>query len=127
MPRHRLYLKPESHGQGSLRHDRLDATAAQLAAASGTAPDDHEARDLKLRRQLNECDAKLSKYRALLEHDSDITIAATWIAEIKRERRSLERELGRKPTPRKLTENGVKVRVAAGAPHVLRVGVDAVW
>ncbi len=57
------------------------------------------------------CDAKLSKYRAILKHDSDITIAASWTAEIERERRRLEREIGRKPTPRKLTENEVKALV----------------
>lgn len=96
---------------GLFDKDHLDATTAQLAAASGTAPDDHQARDLEQRRQLKECDANLSKYRALLEHDSDITIAATWIAEIERERRNLERELGRKPTPRKLTQNEIKALV----------------
>ncbi len=96
---------------GLFDKDHLDATAAQLAAASATAPDDHGARDLELRRQLKECDAKLSKYRAFLEHDSDITIAATWIAEIEQERRRLERELGRKPTPHKLTENEIKALV----------------
>ena len=92
--------------------DHLDATAQALAAASGTAPDDHGSRDLELRRRLKDCDAKLVKYRALLEHDNDITIAATWIAEIERERKGLERELGRKPTPRKLTKNEVKALVA---------------
>jgi len=75
-------------------------------------PDDHEGRDLELRRRLNECDAKLARYRALCENDSDITIAASWIAEIERERRDLERELGPKLTPCKLTENEVKVVVA---------------
>jgi hypothetical protein len=35
-----------------------------------------------LRRQLKECDAKLARYRALLEHDDQITVVATWIAEV---------------------------------------------
>ncbi len=96
---------------GLFDDDHLDATTEALAAASGTAPDGDQKRDLELRRQLEECDAKLTKYRALLEHDSDIAIAATWIAETERERRSLERELGRKPTARKLTKNEIKALV----------------
>jgi len=132
---------------GLFDDDHFDATAQALAAASKAAPDDDQTRDLELRLRLQECDTKLAKYRALLEHDSDITIAATWIAEIERERRGLERDLGRKPTPRKLTKNEIKalivqlrnivavlvvnltyhpdgrVHVAAGAPYVLGVRV----
>jgi hypothetical protein len=37
--------------------------------------------------------------------------AATWIAEVERERRSIERDLGRKPTPRKHTNNEIKALV----------------
>jgi len=37
---------------------------------------------------------------------------SVWIAEVERERRNLERELGRKPTPRRLTESEVKSLVA---------------
>jgi hypothetical protein len=40
-----------------------------------------------------ECDAKLAEYRELLEVNSEITSAATWIAEVERERRSIERDL----------------------------------
>ena len=58
---------------------------------SDLEPDRTTGRELELRRRLKECDAKLARYRALLEHDSEITIAATWIAEVERERRSLER------------------------------------
>jgi site-specific DNA recombinase len=90
--------------------DHLDETAEALAAASGTVPDEN--RNLELRRRLKECDAKLAKYRALLEHDGDITIAATWIAETERERRALERQLGHNPTPRKLTRAEIKALVA---------------
>jgi site-specific DNA recombinase len=90
--------------------DHLDATAEALAAASGSVPDEN--RDLELRRLLKECDAKLAKYRALLEHDGDITIAATWIAETERERRALERQLGHNPTPRRLTRAEIKALVA---------------
>src|SRR5262245_29004341 len=57
----------------------------------------NEGHELDLRRQVKECDAKLDRYRQLLEQDADITVAATWIAEVERERKRLERELGGKP------------------------------
>jgi site-specific DNA recombinase len=96
---------------GLFDDDHLDATADALAAASQTTPDDNHGRIIELRRQLRACDARLAKYRALLEHDSDITIAATWIAEVEQERKRLERQLGRKPTPRRLTQNEIKALV----------------
>ncbi|MDP9333981.1 MAG: recombinase family protein [Actinomycetota bacterium] len=97
---------------GSLFADEhLDATCEALAAVSDLDPQDHEGRELDLRRRLKECDAKLARYRALLEVNSEITSAATWIAEVERERRSIERDLGRKPTPRKHTKNEIKALV----------------
>jgi hypothetical protein len=47
----------------------------------------------------------------LLEVNSEITSAAAWIAEVERERRNIERDLGRKPTPRKHTKNEIKALV----------------
>jgi len=38
-------------------------------------------------------------------------VVATWIAEVERERRSIERDLGRKPTSRKHTKNEIKALV----------------
>lgn len=93
--------------------DHLESTTQALTTANKATPaDDEQARVLDLRRRLKECDAKLAKYRALLEHDSDLTVAATWIAEVERERKHLERELGRKPTQRRLTQNEIKAMVA---------------
>ena len=92
--------------------DHLDATAQALAAVSGATPNDDQGRVLELHRRLKECDAKLAKYRALLEHDSNIIVAATWIAEVEQERKNVERQLGRKPTTRKLTKNEIKALVA---------------
>ena len=84
---------------GSLfAEEHLDATCEALAAVSDLDPEDDPGRELDLRQQLKECDAKLARYRALLEQDSDITVVANWIAEVERERKRLERELGRKPT-----------------------------
>ncbi len=97
---------------GSLfAEEHLDATCEALAAVSDLDPEDGEGREFDLRRRLKECDAKLARYRALLEHDSEITVVATWIAEVERERKSLERDLGRKPTPLKHTKNEIKALV----------------
>jgi hypothetical protein len=43
-------------------------------------------------------------YRALLEHDGEITVVARWLVEVERERRSLDW----KPTARKLTKREIK-------------------
>src|SRR4051812_28255188 len=84
---------------GSLFADnRLAVTCEALAAVSDLDPSDADGRELDLRRRLKECDAELARYRELLEVDNEITSAATWIAEVERERRSIERDLGRKPT-----------------------------
>ena len=97
---------------GSLfAEERLDATSEALAAVSDLDPEDDPQRELDLRRQLKECDTKLARYRALLEQDSDITVVATWIAEVERQRKRLERDLGRKPTSRKLTATEIKTLV----------------
>jgi hypothetical protein len=62
---------------GSLFADEhLDNTCEALAAVSDLEPDGDEYRQLDLRRQLKECDAKLARYRALLEQDGDITVVA---------------------------------------------------
>ena len=73
--------------------------------APGTGPDDDQGRVLERRRRLKERDAILAKYRTLLEHDSDITSAAVWIAEVEQERKNIERLLSHRPTTRKPTEN----------------------
>ncbi|MEO5839434.1 MAG: recombinase family protein [Acidimicrobiales bacterium] len=91
--------------------DHFDGTCAALAGASDIEPDEEPGRELVLRRQLKECEAKLAKYRALLEQQPDITIVGSWIAEVERERKRLERDLGRKPTTRKLTTNEIKALV----------------
>ena len=94
-----------------LDDDHFDGTCAALAAASDIEPEEEPGRELVLRRQLKECEAKLAKYRALLEQQPDITIVGSWIAEVERERKRLERDLGRKPTTRKLTTNEIKALV----------------
>jgi len=91
--------------------DHLDTTCAALADASDAAPELDESHQCELRRKLRECDAKLAKYRALLEKDDEITVVATWIAEVERQRRSIERQLGRKPSERRHTPAEIKALV----------------
>jgi DNA invertase Pin-like site-specific DNA recombinase len=67
--------------------EHLDAACEALAAVSDLEPEDDEGRQLDLRRQLKECDAKLARYRELLEQDADIAVAATWIAQVERDRK----------------------------------------
>ena len=90
----------------------IDSTCEALAAASQAASNnggqDHH---LDLRRRLKECEAKLVKYRAALEHNPNITVVADWIAEVDRERKAIERDLGRTPTTRRLTKNEVRALV----------------
>jgi hypothetical protein len=91
--------------------EHLDSTCEALAAVSDLEPEDDEGRALDLRRQLKECDTKLARYRQLLEQDANTTVVATWIAEVERERKRLERELRGKPSARKLTEAEIKALV----------------
>lgn len=91
--------------------DHIDDTCAALAAANDTEPDHHVDRDTLLRDQLRDCDAKLSKYRTLLEQQPDVTSVGTWIAEVERERRRIERLLGDRPTSRSLTQPEIKALV----------------
>jgi hypothetical protein len=96
---------------GLFDDEHLDNTCETVTTVSNLEPEHDKGRELDLRRQLKECDAKLARYRQLLEHDADITVVATWIAEVERERRRLKRELGRKPTARKLTKAEIKALV----------------
>ena len=51
-------------------------------------------------------------YRDVVERSADAPIIGDWIAEVEMERRSLERQLGRKPTERPLTQAEVSTLVA---------------
>jgi site-specific DNA recombinase len=92
--------------------DRIDDTCAALA---GTPEVDHEAvaREARLRAGIAECDRKLAKYRALLDHEDAVEVAAKWIAETQRERKALERQLGQRIPGGKLTTEQVKALASA--------------
>ncbi|MHB1444694.1 MAG: recombinase family protein [Acidimicrobiales bacterium] len=97
---------------GLFDDEHIDSTCEQLAAASQIPAEDHGARELDLRRRLKECETKLSRYREVLERGTEAPIIGEWIAEVEMERRSLERQLGRKPTERALSQAEVKALVA---------------
>ena len=68
----------------------------------------------QLRDQIADCDRKLADYRALLDAGEDaVTVAAKWIAEVERERKALERQLGRAVPGGKLTKSQVTALVEA--------------
>ncbi len=91
--------------------EHIEATCNTLADVSDVEPDG-EGRRMELREQLAACDARLARYRELLDHDADLTVAATWIAEVEAERNRVERELGRKPSSRKHTTAEIRALVA---------------
>lgn len=91
--------------------EHLDGTCEALAAVSDLEPEDDEGRVLDVRRQLKECDTKLARYRQLLEQDANITVVATWIAEVEPEHKRLERDLHRKPAARTHTKAEIKALV----------------
>jgi site-specific DNA recombinase len=98
---------------GSLFDDEhIDNTGEILAGVS--EPDlDAEQREADLRKAITECDRKIERYRQLLDRDGDIDIAAKWIAEIRRERRALEAQLGQRVPGDRMTKEQVKALVAA--------------
>ena len=96
---------------GLFDDEHLDATCAALAEASQLPDDNHEVVELDLRRRLKDCQTKLARYRDVLESGTEVSVVGDWIAEVDRERRSIERQLGHKPTNQVLTTSEVKALV----------------
>jgi site-specific DNA recombinase len=92
--------------------DHIDDTCAALAGASEPDPE-AEKRDADLRVAIAECDRKLRNYRALLDHEDAVTVAAGWIADTQRERKALDRQLGQHIPGGELTAKEVKALVTA--------------
>lgn len=98
---------------GSLFDDEhLDDTCAALAGASEPDPE-AEKREADLRKAIGDCDRRIGNYRALLDDEDTVTLAAQWIAEVQRERTALERQLGRHVPGGELTADEVKALVRA--------------
>ena len=66
-----------------------------------------------MRAAIADCDRKLANYRALLDHEDAVTVAASWIADTQRERKNLERQLGHQVPGDQLTPEQVKALVNA--------------
>jgi site-specific DNA recombinase len=97
---------------GLFDDEHLDATCTALAEASQLPDHDPEVVELDLRRRLKECQTKLARYRDVLERGTEASVVGDWIAEVDRERRSIERQLGHRPTNRVLAAAEVKALVA---------------
>jgi hypothetical protein len=76
--------------------DRVDETVEQLLEAGGPTDEDAARRD-DAQRRLDDCDARLAKYRTALENGADATVVATWIAEVQGERLCALRALNDAP------------------------------
>ncbi len=92
--------------------DHVDDTCERLAGVSEPDPAADE-REAALRAAIADCDRKLANYRALLDHEDAVTVAAAWIADTQRERKQLERQLGQHVPGDQLTPEQVKALVKA--------------
>lgn len=83
------------------------------------------ARAKAARRKIGDCDARLAKYRAVLDAGGDALTVASWMAEVKGERLAAERELGAAgPAAEPLTRTQVRTLVE-GLKDVLSALADA--
>lgn len=87
--------------------DNIDATCGALQAAQADASDD-ALRCESIKTKLADCDKRLKKYRAALDADADPAIVAGWMAEVQKERRALEIELGQLTPQESLSQEQVK-------------------
>lgn len=92
--------------------DHLDATAEVLAGSS--KPDgETEARNAAIRDQIRDCDRRLGRYRLALDGEGEVATVAGWIAEVERERKALQAQLGRDIDGGNLTKSQVRSLVLA--------------
>lgn len=103
--------------------DHIDDTCDRLAGVSEPDPAAEE-REATLRAAIADCDRKLANYRALLDQEDAVTVAAEWIADTQRERKQLERQLGRHVPGDQLTSEQVKALVKA-LKDIVEVLADA--
>ncbi|MGH8936366.1 MAG: recombinase family protein [Acidimicrobiia bacterium] len=92
--------------------DRLEETSQILAGASQPDPE-AEARQEALTERIRDCDRRLGQYQAVLDEGADPKIVVRWMAQVQRERRQLEAQLGRPVPGGKLTPSQVRALVEA--------------
>ena len=91
----------------------IDHTTEALFGHDDIDPD-IEQRHAAIREQIKDCDRRLTKYRAALDQpDAELGPFIKWIAEVERERKHLETQLGRAVPGGKLTKPQVRALVQA--------------
>jgi len=112
-----VYVKEEAVTPGLDRwlaelfdDDHIDQTCDTLAGISEPDPAAIE-RDKRLTAGIADCDRRIKKYHQLLDHDVDPALAAAWITEAQRERKSLEAQLGENIPGEQLSSSQVKALV----------------
>ena len=109
-----VYVKEESvvNGLNAFLNEKfnedLDETTSALAGHNEPDPA-IERRQATLRDAINDCDRRLVRYRSAFDQaaadaDSEIGPFIKWIAEVERERKALELEIGRPVPGDKLTK-----------------------
>jgi hypothetical protein len=92
--------------------EHVEETCQVLAGASQPDPE-QETRQAALAEQIRDCDRRLGQYQAVLDEGADPQIVARWMAQVQRERRDLETQLGRPVPGGKLTAPQVRALVEA--------------
>jgi DNA invertase Pin-like site-specific DNA recombinase len=92
--------------------DHIDDTCNRLSGVAEPDPATLK-REAALRKAIADCDRKLANYRALLDNEDAVTVAAGWIADTQRQRRALEHQLGHNISGDQLTTDQVRALVQA--------------
>jgi site-specific DNA recombinase len=92
--------------------EHLDHTCEVLAGSDEFDPETQE-REAALREQIRSCDQRLERYRALLDEGEAVATVAKWIAEVERERRAAQAQLGRVVPGGRLTKSQARALVEA--------------
>ncbi|MDZ7734179.1 MAG: hypothetical protein U5R31_14900 [Acidimicrobiia bacterium] len=88
------------------------------------ANEHHPPEETELRAAIADCDRKLANSRALLDTEDAVPVAAEWIADAQRERKTLERQLGQHVAGGEMTPDQVAALVKA-LRHIVDVLADA--
>ena len=92
--------------------EHLDHTC-EVLAGSEELDLEAEERQAALHDQIRACDERLERYRALLDEGEAVATVAKWIAEVERERNTLQAQLGRAVPGGKLTKSQTRALVEA--------------
>lgn len=108
---------------GIFDDEHIDHTSDVLADAAEPDPE-WEARQAELEAKIRDCDRRLAKYHKALDLTDEVEPFIEWIAEVKRERRQIEAQLGRSIPGEKLTKEQIRALIRE-LRNVVRVLADA--